>query len=99
MAESYTLDTFAPHVGTSFNVRQVEGGFAIRLADAYRSKVFEGQPRDEPFTLVFTSPPGPHLPQGLFNLEHDELGEVEIFLVPIGPETAGGDMRYEAIFN
>jgi hypothetical protein len=38
-----------------------------------------------------------HAPQGTYRLEHDELGVLEIFLVPLGADAVG--MRYEAIFN
>jgi hypothetical protein len=36
------------------------------------------------------------LPQATYPVEHDELGRMEIFLVPIGPDGSG--MRYEAVF-
>jgi hypothetical protein len=37
------------------------------------------------------------VPQGIYKLENEKLGALEIFLVPIGPDEKG--MRYEAIFN
>lgn len=57
---------------------------------------------------VFFSGPGPLvLPQRTYRLRHDELGELELFLVPIGVEAvrAGGGqepgtlVRYQAVFN
>ena len=99
MAAAYTLDTFAPHVGTDFTVTEVEGGFTIQLADAAASQAHDGQPRQDPFTLTFTGAPDVVLPQRTYTLEHGELGRVEIFLVPIGPEKPGAPMRYEAVFN
>jgi hypothetical protein len=33
----------------------------------------------------------------MYRLEHPELGVLDIFLVPLGPEE--GRMRYEAIFG
>jgi hypothetical protein len=38
----------------------------------------------------------PVLPQGIQRLSHAELGELDLFLVPIGPDAQG--MRYEAAF-
>jgi hypothetical protein len=37
------------------------------------------------------------MPQGTYSLGHAELGDLELFLVPLGPD---GDarMRYEAAF-
>ena len=50
-----------------------------------------------PFSLVFRAPPETMLPQQIFAVEHDDMGILEIFLVPIGPDHEG--MRYEAIFT
>jgi hypothetical protein len=46
-----------------------------------------------PFSLVFEGGPNPPLPQRIYRVEHDDLGALEIFLVPIGPD------RYEAVFT
>ena len=37
------------------------------------------------------------LPQGTYPMEHETLGRLEVFLVPLGPDAQG--MRYEAVFN
>ena len=50
-----------------------------------------------PFSLVFRGPLEPVLPQGIRRLEHAGLGELDLFLVPIGPDEVG--MRYEAVFG
>jgi len=55
----------------------------------------EGQERRQ-FSLVFRGPATPVLPQGSYPLGHQELEELELFLVPIGPDSLG--MRYEAAF-
>lgn len=54
--------------------------------------------RRAPFSLVFQDPgpPGSHH-QGIYRLEHPELGALDLFLVPIGPDAEG--MRYQAIFT
>ncbi len=49
----------------------------------------EGQPRLQ-FSLVFRGPLEPVLPQAIYGLEHDALGHLDLFLVPIGP-AEGGD--------
>jgi hypothetical protein len=46
-----------------------------------------------PFSLVFRGGPTPPLPQRIHRVEHAELGALEIFLVPVGPD------RYEAVFT
>jgi hypothetical protein len=37
------------------------------------------------------------LPQRIYRVEHGELGAMEIFLVPIGPDEVAH--RYEAVFT
>jgi hypothetical protein len=55
------------------------------------------QPSRAPFSLVFRGPKEPVLPQRIYRFEHEHLGDLEIFIVPIGPDDEG--MRYEAVFN
>jgi len=50
-----------------------------------------------PFSLVFLGPREPVLPQRIYPLVHDELGEIELFLVPIAQD--GDGTRYEAVFT
>jgi hypothetical protein len=46
-----------------------------------------------PFSIVFEGGPSPPLPQRIYRVEHEELGALEIFLVPIAAD------RYEAVFT
>ena len=49
------------------------------------------------FSLFFRGPADAPLPQATYALEHDELGKLEIFIVPVGRDEQGTD--YEAAFN
>ena len=51
----------------------------------------------ERFSLYFVGPGDFYLPQSIYRMEHDALGTLEIFIVPVGKEEAG--YRYEAVFN
>lgn len=46
-----------------------------------------------PFSIVFQGGPDSPLPQRIYRVEHDEMGAIEIFLVPIAAD------RYEAVFT
>jgi hypothetical protein len=46
---------------------------------------------------MFRGPTGPILPQRIYRLRHPVMGELDLFLVPIGPDGEG--MRYEAVFT
>jgi hypothetical protein len=50
-----------------------------------------------PFSVLFHGPLQPVLPQAIYRLENEQLGGLELFIVPLGPEQ--GAMRYEAVFG
>jgi hypothetical protein len=54
--------------------------------------------RRRPFALLFLGAASPqYLAQGTYQVEHDVLGRLDLFIVPLGAQ--GQRMRYEAIFN
>jgi hypothetical protein len=91
--------TFAPHVGTAFTVTLDDGQtVALELKKVEDLPVFPGQPRPDPFTLWFAGPAGVYLEQATYHLDHDELGGLDIFLIPRQPG-ADGLSQFEAVFN
>jgi len=82
-----------------------ESAFQLRLPDGYvisltlaNVSVLSSAPRQrQAFSLVFSGPRIPRLPQGTYQLEHQEMGFLEIFIVPIR-ETAE-ERHYEAVFS
>lgn len=50
-----------------------------------------------PFSLTFLAKDPRVLPQRLYRLEHNEMGVLQIFLVPIGKDAQG--VSYHATFN
>lgn len=58
----------------------------------------QGGPREEPFRLLFIGPEKPTVPRGIHTLQQDELGHLELFLVPLGPDITYAS-RYEAVFT
>ncbi len=50
-----------------------------------------------PFSLIFLGAYPFALPQRLYRLKHENMGEVDIFLVPIGQDERG--VSYQAVFN
>ncbi|GAA3830705.1 DUF6916 family protein [Nocardioides panacisoli] len=55
----------------------------------------DGTPREQ-FSVVFLGPSDPLLGQGTQELSHGALGDLALFLVPIGADADG--VRYEAVF-
>jgi hypothetical protein len=96
-----TFDQFSGRVGELFDVA-ADDGTTIRteLVEAKESGEPggtgpDGQPRLQ-FSLIFRGPSEPTLPQATHGVDHAELGHLEMFLVPIGPDATG--MRYQAVF-
>jgi hypothetical protein len=92
------LSTFEPLVGQRFVLRRDIGDATVDLvlAEATALAHGEGRPRT-PFSLVFRGPAEPVMPQRIYRVDHEELGALELFLVPIGRDAES--VRYEAIFT
>jgi hypothetical protein len=93
------LSSFTPHLGDRFVLRPAFPGahaLDLVLVEATALSHGEGRPRT-PFSLVFRGPVQPVLEQGIQRLEHLELGNLDLFLVPIARDAQG--TRYEAVFT
>ena len=92
MADMLHAGDFVPHIHHRFQVATLEDYFLEldSLTDLSNAQL-------EQFSLNFVGVPTPWLPQGLYKLIHPQMGEIELFLVPNGPDAAG--MRYQAAFS
>jgi hypothetical protein len=91
MTKTLAVEDFSPHLHTRFLVAGA-GGEELELTSA--TDLSNAQL--EQFSLIFTGKSSPWLPQSLYRLIHPLMGDIELFLVPVGPDAAG--MRYEAVF-
>lgn len=100
MADEPTLDAFHDAEGTAFTLDLTDDGSRVelQLQLVNEQAPSPGAPRAQPFTLTFVGPAGTHFPQGTYRLSHPSLGDIDIFLVPVGPQ-ADGCHRYDAVFN
>jgi hypothetical protein len=86
---------FEPHVGREF---PVEGhGRRLNLKLTEIDRLGAASREGGAFSLIFLSPPGPFLPQGIYPIEHPALGTLELFIVPLGPKKGGNS--YQVIFT
>jgi len=96
MLDELTVDSFQPHVGTSFWIHVDGRKIELRLTGAM--KVMESEAarlKRTPFSLSFLAPL--LLPQQIYHLSHDAFAEpLDIFLVPVSREPNG--YAYEAVF-
>lgn len=95
MAETLTHEAFARHLKTKFQVQLEAGNSAeLQLIEVSELKVYE---RQEEFWLHFLGPNEFFLGQGTRLMQHDEMGQFDLFLVPIKQDDQG--YYYEAVFN
>jgi hypothetical protein len=68
-----------------------------RCGDSPASSLYVKRPTRARYHREKTNPTSSILGQGTFEREHDYMGALPLFLVPIAPDREG--MRYEAVFN
>ena len=89
----YRHGTYTPLVGSAFVVHRPDGSAVeMELVEAE-----ELSDRGQCFSLVFRGG-DEALDQQMYRLEHGELGEFELFLVPIAP-TEAGEPQLQAVVN
>jgi hypothetical protein len=95
MEASLTHETFSRNANTEFRVVIDENtSVPLELTNVSELKLY---PQQEEFALEFRGPLNMFLDQGVRNLSHDQIGEFELFIVPIKQDERG--FYYEAIFN
>lgn len=88
-------EDFARHVNSKFRV-QLDADAMIEMT-LINVEDRSPSPRHEQFALTFKAPVDAPPHQGIYQLEHEQLGSGAIFLVPISKDLSG--ITYEAIFN
>jgi hypothetical protein len=97
-----TASDFEPAVGETFALDAGEtGSLEMTLLEA-RLHDPDGPAQHPdgtraPFTVLFRGPAQPLLPQRIYHVEHESVGAMEIFIVPVGQDGSG--TTYEAVFG
>jgi hypothetical protein len=90
--EALSADDFTALRGDRFQVAPDDAApFEVELVEV--TELAREPGGRAPFSIVFQGGPSPPVPQRIYRVEHEQLGAIEIFLVPIAPD------RYEAIFT
>jgi hypothetical protein len=95
MSIHLTKNIFEEHLNTKFwlfdECREAQALDLIELANGHSSA------RQEQFSLRFRGDRDRILPQSIYPMKHDLIGDFDLFLVPIGQDETG--TFYEAVFN
>ena len=98
MPRRLTFRSFGSHTDTPFTAYpdgRASAGVELTLVEA-TDKTPAGFPGEQ-FSLIFKGPPEPRLPQRTYPMGHAELGDLDLFLVPVGRQDSHN--FYEAFFN
>lgn len=94
MTENFNYETLAGQLNTKFALIDAAEPFELELVEVTEPTVTASQTF---FSLYFLSRGDFMLPQGTYRLNHEQLGEMIIFLVPTARDNNG--FKYEAVFN
>ncbi len=100
MLNELTYASFEPYLNQTFTLNlEGEEPVAFELIEVSHlgREPDEAENRRWSFALVFRGPESPVFEQQIFRLDHEEMGTLELFLVPLGPGKTG--MQYEAVFT
>jgi hypothetical protein len=96
MLEGITYESFESIVGKTVDLRAGEVSFQADVQEVRLLRQNPGQER-QPFSVVLQAHDANNHGQQTYQLSHPNLGDLNLFLVPLGPGDTG--MRYEFIFN
>src|SRR5687768_15414872 len=95
MEASLTHEAFSQHAGTKYQVHVDENtGVELELTDVSELKVY---PQQQEFAVLFRGPLDVYLGQGARLFTHEQMGQFEVFIVPVRQDEQG--FYYEAVFN
>ena len=96
MSDQFRWETFQQQMDGIFKIHGEFGTIETTLVDC---KKLSGPPTNnrDPFSIVLHGPSEPLIEQNTYKVENDAMGAMEIFLVPLGPDSTG--MKYEAVFT
>ena len=95
----FAQSDFEKHVDTKF-VLQIDEANSMELELVEVAALTKGShSKRDPYSVLFLGPFDPILNQAIQTLSHPEMGEIEIFLVPVGPDSQNRGIQYEAVFN
>jgi hypothetical protein len=105
--QTLTAADFLPLQNTHFTLTGGPAGMSLdaELAEVTGHAVNPSARFRAPFSVMFHGPLQPVLPQGIYRVEHERLGALELFIVPVGPDEPDDPgqpptaMRYEAVFG
>ena len=93
----YRFDDFNSCLDQPFNLELDSSTYPLKLISVDKHPDSAAMGDHKAFSVVFRGESTPVLEQQIYRIKHDKLGDMELFIVPIGPDEEG--MCYEAVFS
>jgi hypothetical protein len=95
---------FQELVGQEFEVSSLRRDIKLELVEVRQHEVHKQSRRpiyirQQPFSLLFIAPGREKLKSCIYELEHPELGEFDLFLHEVGADRDAKTVHYEVVFN
>lgn len=93
----YRFDDFIGCLDQPFTLEHEGSSYPLTLISV--DKIGSNATLDdrEAFSVIFRGNSSQALDQQIYHIRHSTMGEMDLFIVPIGPDDEG--MRYEAVFS
>lgn len=96
MPKDLTYQDFESILGETIDLEVNDSCFQAKVDRVSLLRENPGQQR-QPFSVELLADIADNYPQQVYKLRHSDLGEQDLFLVPLGPEKGG--ILYQVIFN
>ncbi len=90
-----TLHDFESLLDKTFDVRSVSPEVRLSLVEV--KSMGSGEREGGAFSVLWQGPDEPVLEQAIYKIYQPDLGEQDVFLVPVAEKQAG--VQYEAVFT
>lgn len=97
MAVRLKYTDFVPHLNSKFTIHADSEQIDSILINVDLKNAQGDDNNEMSFSIIFQTPKDTSLLQRVYTVEHENMGELDIFLVPIGANVDG--LQYEAVFN
>mgnify|MGYP001554132432 CR=1 FL=1 len=95
---TYKYDDFHACLEQAFSLDTGEGDqLELTLVSVERHPHGDTFENKEVFSILFRGPVDRQIMQNTYTLENETMGELALFIVPVGPDQKG--MCYEAVFS
>lgn len=91
--DKISRDEFEACLHETFTIVHAGGKLAVELHKVVQLTGAAPDAKREPFSVQFNTPSPMQVPQGIYRVEHDRLGAMELFLVQVSPS------EVEVVFN